>query len=191
MSEGSSKSSAVGNCVGAAFLIFFGGLWAFAGILSLGRNGSIIVSSSVTLLAVILILTLVVNIKRLSGLPEENFTDEMKRQSVKRRRLFALINAVQWTLIVAVVSVLMGTKQSQLIVPAISVIVGLHFFALLNLFKIKFDLLTGFAMILLPMIAVPLFSPLVSNAIISFGDALVLWIGAVNRIYKVHNVLLG
>lgn len=199
MKENNERLTAVSTSVGAGVLIFFGSLWIAGSIISAELNNEILFLILFGLLFLILITAFITYLRKALMLPKEELTPEMKQRSKKNRNSFWIINILQTILIFMAVIILQDINRSDLIVPVISVIIGLHFFALVPVFNFKFDLLIGAGMIIWALI-VPVCFPLIGikgnqnpyiwSTFISLGNGLILWFGSINRFYNVNKILI-
>jgi hypothetical protein len=168
-------SAKASRAIGAMFFSGFGGIW-----LGLWAHAEYADSVGVLLLVAAVSAGLLaaayrvykVNAPALRALEE---TPEARRKS----RWFNLINASQWGIIFLVALILSKTGHAKWSLPAVILIVGLHFLPLARLFAYRPHYLTGAGLILLACVY-----PLVArdgpeNAVGALGAGLVLWISAV------------
>ena len=199
MQENNERLTAIFTTVGAGVLIIFGCLWMVGGIISAGLNNEIVYLILLGIWFLLLITFLIIYLRKALMLPKEELTPEMKQRSKKIRNSFRIVNIMQTGLIIAAVIILQSINRSDLIVQVISVIIGLHFFALVPVFNFKFDIYIGASMIILALI-VPICFPLIGikgnqnpyiwSTFISLGNGLILWIGSINRFYNVNKILI-
>ncbi len=102
-------------------------------------------------------------------------TPEARRKS----RVFNLINGVQWAVVFLVGLVLSRTGNTRWFLPAIILIVGLHFLPLARLFAYRPHYVTGAALILLAVIYPLTARAGPENAIGALGAGVILWVSAV------------
>lgn len=199
MKQNNERLTAVFTTVGAGVLIFFGSLWIVGSIISAELNNETVYLILFGLLFLILISVFIIYLRRALRLPKEELTPEMKQRSKKIRNSFRIVNIMQTCLIILAVIILQNINRSDLIVPVISVIIGLHFFALVPVFNFKFDNLIGGAMIIWALIVPVCFTfigikgnqnPYIWSTIISLGNGLILWFGSINRFYAVNKILV-
>ena len=96
-------------------------------------------------------------------------------ESRKRSRIFRLINVLQWFIIVVVANILTNFGLTRWIIPAVMLVVGIHFIPLAKLFVYPPHYITGALLVLLS-VGYPLVSvggP--SNAVGWLDTGLVLW----------------
>jgi hypothetical protein len=99
-------------------------------------------------------------------------------QERRTGRAFTLINVAQWVAIVVGVNVLNNTGLGRWDVPWMILVVGVHFLALVPVFRRRSHAVTGAALIVLA-VAYPLFAtggP--DNAVGLLGTGLILWASA-------------
>lgn len=100
-------------------------------------------------------------------------------ESLHKARIFNLVNAGQWGVIVIVALVLPQLGYARWILPAIVLIIGLHFLPLARLFAYRPHYLTGAALILLACVY-PFVAPDgPESAAGALGAGLILWLSAV------------
>lgn len=128
--------------------------------------------------------------RRLSHEPLPPPTAEDQRRAATVRRGFLVVNAVQYLAIAAAVWLCVRLHHQEYIVPAISVIVGLHFIALSPVFRVALHLVVGLVLCLwvaavliaAQMNALPAAlasAPAPASAAISFGNGVLLILCAV------------
>ncbi|MDJ0755406.1 MAG: hypothetical protein QNJ45_17915 [Ardenticatenaceae bacterium] len=94
---------------------------------------------------------------------------------------FGLIFAGEGILIGVGSGVLMALDQPDLILPWVAFIVGLHFFPLGYLLRLKLDYLLGAAIVLLSIVGSFTNLP-TQQVMLTFGTALLLWLAGVGRL---------
>jgi hypothetical protein len=169
----SPNAARAGRAVGAMFFFAFGGawlcLWAFSSLASPWPAAIVVAIATVALLA---LAHRVYRAHAAAGQTAE--TPEAKRRS----RLFNIVNAAQWVLILVVGNVLANMGLSDWILPAVIFIVGLHFLPLARIFANPPHYLTGCALMLLAVVY-PLLSPNGANSPVGcLGAGLILWASA-------------
>ncbi|WP_205905321.1 hypothetical protein [Collimonas pratensis] len=94
-------------------------------------------------------------------------------------RVFNIVNAVQWALIIIVANVFPRFGMTSWIMPSIIFIVGLHFLPLARIFSSRPHYVTGSSLMLLA-IAYPLFAQAgASDPVGCLGAGIILWASAV------------
>jgi len=97
----------------------------------------------------------------------------------RRSRMFNLINAVQWVVIIAL-AILLGRMHLQtLILPTVIFVVGLHFLPLAKLFAYRPHYITGVALVTLALTYPLLSSEGPQSALGALGAGVILWLSAV------------
>ena len=169
------NSAKAGRAIGAMFFAVFGGMW-----LGLWAHSEYPESVG-TLLAIAAIAAALLaaaqrvykaNSLALKALAQ---TPEGRRKS----RMFNLVNAGQWGVIVIVALVLSQIGYTRWILPVVILIIGLHFLPLARLFSYRPPYLTGAALILLACVY-PFAAPEgPESAVGALGAGLILWLSAV------------
>ncbi|MBS1801588.1 MAG: hypothetical protein JSS95_17390 [Acidobacteria bacterium] len=144
-SESLPSAVRAGRAIGAMFFAFFGAAWLIVGCVHSG-HGTVLVIVPVVLCAIALFAFAYFIFKRnSSALAARTGSPQEKRRS----RIFNIVNAVQWILILIISNVLANLHLSAWIIPAIMIIVGLHFLPLAGLFDYPPHYLTGTTFILI------------------------------------------
>ncbi len=168
-------STKADRAIGAMFFSVFGGVW-----LGLWAHSEypdsvgallVVAAAAAALLAAAYRLYNVNSfaLKALAQTPEK----------LRKSRMFNLVNAGQWVVIVVVTLILSQTGYAKWSLPAVILIVGIHFLPLARLFACRSHYLTGAALILLACVY-----PLVAregpeSAVGALGTGLILWLSAV------------
>lgn len=93
--------------------------------------------------------------------------------------IFNVVNAIQWSLVFVVSVALILLRHPEWIIPAIILIVGIHFFPLAVAFKVPRHYVTGAAMAFLA-ISYPFFSSGGPNSPVGcLGAGIILWTSSV------------
>jgi hypothetical protein len=164
-----------GRAIGAMFFSIFGGAWL--GVWSLrALPGNMLVPAAVIALSLAIFWQAISRFRRYrTALAAEQDTPRRRRIS----RLFNIINAGQWVLIVVGVNVLANIGLAAWSVPFAILIIGLHFLPLAHLFANPPHYITGALLILLA-IAYPLLMPGGPNDPVGcLGAGLILWSSAI------------
>ncbi len=126
------------------FFAFFGGAWLLNGY-ALARGSSPMLVVLLTATTLILFLTaFAVARKQRDALRAARETAESRRA----RKQFLTINATQWVAAIAAVVVPHQFGHDAWAVPAVMLVVGLHFLPLARVFRYRPHYLTGAALIL-------------------------------------------
>jgi hypothetical protein len=176
----STPQSALGDpakasrAMGAMFFSVFGGLWLglwandqYPGVLAL-----LVVALGTAALLAASRRVYKANSQALKAIRQ---TTEIRRKS----RVFNLINGLQWGVVFLVALVFSQTGNTRWILPAIILIVGLHFLPLARLFEYRPHYVTGAALILLAIVYPLAARDGPENAIGALGSGLILWVSAV------------
>ena len=170
-----------GRAIGAMFFSVFGGLWLglWANDQYPGVVGLLIVALGTAVLLATSHRVYKDNSPALKAIAQ---TPESRRKS----RLFNLINALQWGVILLVALVLTHTGNTRWVLPAIVFIVGVHFLPLARLFEYRPHYLTGAALIVLASVYPLIARDGPENAIGALGAGLILWASAVRALLPHH-----
>jgi hypothetical protein len=103
-------------------------------------------------------------------------TASQSRFIQNRRRRFRIVLAFEWVPIFLATLVLGRMRHPELILPAIAVIVGLHFIPLAKLFDFPLYYWTGAAMVLIAVASFAIGNPALRLAITCLGCGLSLWL---------------
>lgn len=130
-----------GRAGGAMFFFGFGGLWLGVGAQRAGAGVAAIAAIVVVTLAL-----LGMTWRRYRGnaaaLAQVRDTPQRRRA----RRVFNIVNAVQWTIIVILGNLLASNGLGAWVVPMAIVMIGLHFLPLAHVFRNPAHYLTGLVM---------------------------------------------
>jgi hypothetical protein len=119
-----------GAATGALFMAGFGSIWFFLALVALTQR----FYWWYLLPAIAPALLVWVSIRRLRT-PRPPLSTEQLLVAKKIRRQFGIVNAIQWTAVGILVAILSGRGRQDLIVPAIVVVVALHFIPLAVIFR--------------------------------------------------------
>lgn len=171
-----------GSGIGAFFLALFGAAWMFLSLIAAG-NIAVWLYVLAGIVAIALLLAAGMAIRK-GGPGARTASNPRYRRRV--RKVFGIINAIQWTAIFVAAFLLQRNGHDWLVVPAIAIIVGMHFWPLAPLFRFPLYYATGlslvlwaiFAMIYWPRTAVPVATGL--------GTGVLLWTTAVIALLWAH-----
>jgi hypothetical protein len=168
------SNASAGRAIGAMFFSVFGGVWLCVwAFRSFAAPWPIAIAIAIV---TVVLLAIAWRVFRASAAAKQAAaeTPEEKRRS----RLFHIINAGQWVLILVAINVLARMGMSAWIAPAMIFIVGLHFIPLARIFDNPPHYLTGLALMGLAMIY-PLVAPTGANSPVGcLGAGLILWASA-------------
>ncbi len=125
----------------------------------------------------------------------------MRKRIGRVKRGFKIVNAAQG--IAIGITFLLGFRlqHPEYIPSVIALIVGLHFIALAPILRTRFDYVVGSLLCLLAlmtMLVLPVYASIPDasarpiflwGAMIGIGSDIVLWLGTISRIRKVHEAL--
>ena len=111
------------------------------------------------------------------------YVNEAESPASKRAgRIFNVVNATQWILIFIVGTVLKKAGHWEWIIPAVILIVGVHFFPLAVAFRVRRHYLTGGSLILVAVLY-PLLAKSGPKAPVGcLGTGLILWLSAIGAL---------
>lgn len=164
-----------GRAIGAMFFAVFGGMW-----LGLWAHSEYPGSVGALLAIAAVAAALLVGAYRAYKANSLAFKAIAQTpESLRMSRVFNLVNAGQWVVIVIAAFVLSRTGYTRWILPVVILIIGLHFLPLARLFAYRPHYLTGAALVLLACVY-PFATPDgPANAVGALGAGLILWISAV------------
>ena len=156
------------------FFTLLGGAWLALGILG-GYGMSLVALLIIVAGTLLLFFASLRQFRRNRG---AHAAEADSPESKRAGRIFSAVNAIQWTLVFVVATVLARAGHKEWIIPAIILIVGIHFFPLAVAFKVPRHYATGAAMTLLA-----IFYPLMSSAgptspVGCVGAGIILWVSA-------------
>ena len=169
-----SSAASASRAIGAMFFIVNGGAWLVIGILK-GYGLSLV--PLLTIVAVTLLLFFIA-LRKFRANRDAHAAEANSPENKRAERIFNAVNAIQWSLVLVVSIILILLRHPEWIIPAIILIVGLHFFPLAVAFKVPRHYATGAALTLLA-----IFYPLMSSAgpispVGCVGAGIILWVSA-------------
>ena len=168
------------RATGAFFLVGFGSVWTAAGCAQTHHGSA---ASWAALAAVCVCLLTWVNylMRQSHDLPPAEPTAE---EQVRMQRMFTAVNIILWVSVATAVSVLGLLHMPEYIVPAISMLVGLHLLPLAGAFRNQGHYLTGALLLGWPLCCLALLPRLrVSGVCASGAGALLLLSAAMTLAY--------
>jgi hypothetical protein len=174
------SAASASRAIGVMFFTIFGGAWLALGILG-GYGMSLVAVLLIVAGTLLLFFAALRQFRRNRGAHDaEADSPESKRAG----RIFNIVNAIQWTLVFVVATVLSRAGHKEWIIPSIILIMGIHFFPLAVAFKVPRHYATGTAMTLLA-----IFYPLLSSAgptspVGCLGAGIILWASAVAALVR-------
>lgn len=183
MSEPSSPHAALARrsrAIGAAFFAVFGGawlaLWNYRATPARPWVYGVIAAGALAIL-----LSARARYRRYAGAAAA--MAELAQQQ-RRQRWFHIINAGQWVMILIVGNVLANVGLGSWVIPAVILIVGLHFLPLAPLFSNPLLYGTGAAFILLALIYPIVAAGGPADPVGCLGAGLVLWLSALSALMR-------
>ncbi len=166
-----------GRATGALFLAAFGSAWFALWLVATHRlrpaTGALV---SLGLLALVLTGSWVLrHVKRLPP-PAPGLANDLRRR--RERRVFGVVNAVQWSAIFFAGWLLPRLGLTAYFTPFIAGIVGLHFFPLARLFHYPAHYITGGALLAWTLGCLFILSQLEWQASVALGAGIILWLSA-------------
>jgi len=148
------SAALAGRSIGAGFFTTFGALWLLNWAVPV--HGARSPAVALIVVAALILLTMCVRMYRRhrAALAVVDQTPQRRRT----RRVFHIVNALQWVALLVIVNVLANIGMARWVVPAAVLIVGLHMFPLAAVFHYRPHHVTGAALVLLAL-AYPLLSP--------------------------------
>lgn len=159
--------------MGAMFFSAFGGLW-----LGLWANDQYpgVLALLVVALGTAVLLAVSRRVYKANSLALKAV--KQAPESRRKSRVFKLINGLQWGVVFLAVLLLSQTGNTRWTLPAIILIVGVHFLPLARLFQYRPHYVTGAALILLAIVYPLAARDGPENAIGALGTGLILWVSA-------------
>jgi hypothetical protein len=168
-------SEKAGRAIGAMFFSGFGGMW-----LGLWAHSEYPESAG-TLLAIAGV-TAALFVAAYAAYKANSLALKAKAktpESLRKSRMFNLVNAVQWGTIVVLALILSQIGYAKWVLPAVILIIGLHFLPLARLFAYRPHYLTGAALILLACVYPFVAREGPESAVGALGAGVILWLSAV------------
>lgn len=172
-----------GIASGVLFMAFFGTLWAGIGIGAMQGWGWPWLTIVTLLIGIALLGAGISLLLSARNLPDD--VSEADAQQGKRTGIwFGIIFAAEFLFIAIAAWICNAVNRFDLFFPIMALIVGLHFFPLAALFRVKIHYLAGALICLIALITllvVPESANLagqeitIQQAVLGFGEALILW----------------
>jgi hypothetical protein len=142
MSSPSAAAFRASRAVGAMFFSLFGGAWIVLwSYLAYGFNPGLM--ALITLAALGQFAWALTTYHKNKGA----FAEDSDPAKKKAEKVFHIVNAAQWVLILIVANVLKNTGHGNWVLAAIIIIVGLHFLPLAPVFRYPVHYVTGVALV--------------------------------------------
>jgi hypothetical protein len=155
--------------IGAIIVSGFAIVWTAAGARSLGRKW----------FAFLLAISILIS----AGLIYAGSRIEPEHSPVFNGRAYSIAVTAEAVLIILVVVVLRMMSRKDLILPVISLIVGLHFFGMVPALGSNLYWWIGGAMALLPILTMSILPQKFWPPVVGFGCAVILWLSALGAFF--------
>ena len=171
----------VGSSTGALFMTVFGVVWGAAGAQALGGVAGTILLASSGALALALFLGAVKLRRGALNLPRDDSQGARERRGRSSRR-FNLVFGLEGVAIALAVILFGRSGMGALVPPVVAIIVGVHFFPLAELFRVRAYHATGAALCVLGAVAFVL-GPSARLPFVGLGCAATLFATAAYMLY--------
>jgi hypothetical protein len=165
---------AVGRCYGALFFSVFGGAWFVLAAYAFGRL-TVLVASVIGAAVVLFVIPSLLLERRGKEAAKDAFPQGEQRRN---DRAFGIVNAVTWATVFLVFQILPRLRMDDLAIPAVVLIVGLHFFPMPRLYRHRANLVAGASMAIWAILCVVLFHGDRRIGFAAAGAGLALWAAA-------------
>ncbi|WP_245799180.1 DUF7010 family protein [Virgibacillus siamensis] len=189
-----SKENVRGTASGVMFMAFFGTIWADVGIGGLQELGSIWLLILAVLIGAALFFSGIALIKG-----SRNLSNTNSRNSKDVGRWFNIVFAAEFALIIIAAIICNSVGHFDWFFPVMAIIVGVHFFPLAYLFKVRLYYVTGMLFCLLASVTLLLFVPLKISfgqhqinlwwTLVGLGSMLILWVTSLLNLSKGRRLL--
>jgi Ca2+/Na+ antiporter len=130
---------AVSRCYGAMFFSAFAAAWLLLAGYAFGRLS--IPAACAIAVAMVLFVMAAMRLQRRGKAAGENAFPEEEQK--RNDRMFRIVNAVTWIAVFLVFQIFPRIGYPDLAIPAVALIVGLHFFPMPPLYRHRANLVTG------------------------------------------------
>ena len=177
-----------GRAIGALFLAAFGSAWLAFGFAAIQRlHPATATLVGLGLLALVLTGSWVLRHAKRLPAPAPDLANTRREQ--RERRVFGVVNAVQWGAIFFAGWLLPRLGLTAYFMPAIAAIVGLHFFPLARLFHYPVHYVTGGALLVCVLGCLLLLPRPEWQACVALGAGIILWLSASYSLVQAVRVL--
>ena len=181
-----SAARAFGIAIGNLFLGCFGMAWIVLGLNSAQKLTPLVLALlSCFLLA--LVIASVYILQRTHGSLDRSQANRAAQKKINRQ--FGWVNLLQWSLIFGAVYGLPYLGLTRWIVPAIVLIVGIHFFPLASVFKARQHYVIGAIVVAWAIVYPILFSAGKDDSTGAVGIGAILWASAAFASWRVFHLL--
>ncbi len=175
------------RATGALFFVGFGSVWMFVGLKQThhaSRTALLLLGTATVLLLGLTALLM----RRAHDLPAARTSPE---EEMRIQRLFNAINIIQWVSVATAIVILNVLQLTEYIVPAISVIVGLHLFPLAGAFHYRQHYGTGLLLIAWPLACLLALPQGRISGVCALGVATILLLSATLTVLRSFAALRG
>jgi hypothetical protein len=165
---------AAGRCWGAMFFAVFGCAWLLLAAYAFGRLN--IPGACLIALAALLLVSAALRLLRRAEQAGENAFSPAEKK--RNDRIFAIVNAVTWSAVFLVFLIFPRIGREDLAIPAVALIVGLHFFPMPPLYRHPANLVTGACIAVWAVVCPLLFHGDSMIGVVAAGAGLALWASA-------------
>jgi MFS family permease len=172
-----------GRAIGALVMTAFGAIWMISGATALSLlNWEIWLI--VAILTGLLCVAALLELQAARRIPTTPATASQSKSIQTRRRRFGIVLAFEWVPIFLVAFVLGRIGHPDFILPAIAVIVGLHFIPLARLFNCPLYYWTGISFVLVAIGSFAIDPLAIRQAITCLGCGLALWLTTAVLVFR-------
>ena len=164
-----------GRAIGALIMTAFGAIWMISGAYAL-RLLSWEIWLVIAVLTGLLCLMAWQRLQRARQIASTCAAVPQSQSIQDRRRRFGMVMAFEWVPILLTAVVLGRIGHPELILPAIAVIVGMHFIPLAKLFNVSLYYWTGGSFVLIAVVSFAIGHQVLRQAITGLGCGLSLWL---------------
>ncbi len=170
---------AFGSAIGVTILSLFGAAWIFLPLLS--RHSAPVLYVPPVLLMLLLVCGGTIAVRKNAAAARSSMDPGFRR---KIGRVFGIVNAVEWTLVLIATTLLGRYGLSWLIVPVIVIIVGLHLLPLARLFERNLFYVAGAALVAWAATMALALPATLAPVITAIGTGILLWITAAILLFQ-------
>lgn len=172
-----------GRATGALIMAGFGAIWMISGVnaLRLFRWETWLV---IAVLTGLLCLMARQRLQRARQIASTGVAVPESQSMQDRRRRFGRVMAFEWVPILLTVVVLGCIGHPELIMPAIAVIVGVHFIPLAKLFDVPLYYWTGGSLVLIAVVSFAIGDQVLRQVITGLGCGLSLWLTSAVLLFR-------
>ena len=165
---------AVSRCYGALFFAVFGGAWLLLAAYAFGRLSKF-EGGMIAAVVVLFVIAAMLLLRRGKDAGKDAVPAEEQRRN---DRIFGIVNAVTWVTVFLVFVIFPRIGHEDLAIPAVALIVGLHFFPMPPLYRHTANLVTGACIAVWAVVCPLLFQGDRMIGFVAAGAGLALWVSA-------------